>query len=442
MFGSLTSKLQNLFTFFRSGELTEKNIKAAADDVKLALLDADVNYGVANLLVQRVKNKALGAKVAKGLKPEQQFAKIIYDELVFLMGQDEAKLAVDAVKPATILLCGLQGSGKTTTAAKLALFFKKQGKKVLLAACDLQRPAAIDQLENLAKKAGVEIFSDKEEKTVLKVAKKAYAKAENEGFDLLIVDTAGRLHIDEGLMDELKTLKEELEPEELLLTASAALGQDAVKTAEEFHNKIGMTGSILTMLDGSSRAGAAISIYEVTKKPLKFEGIGEKIEDLQVFNPQSMADRILGMGDVINLAKKAEEHIEQQEKEELEQKLKKANINYNDYLKQMAMIRRMGPLTSLMKMMPGFSGLAEVNGSEKELKKVESMILSMTIKERLEKAELTYGRRKRIALGSGTTIDDVNRLVKNFKRIKQLLKSMPKGGMSNMEQFLGGNIWR
>ncbi len=443
MFGALTDKLQNLFSFFSSGDLSEKNIEKAAAEVKLALLSADVNYEVANLLIKRVKEKALGSKVLKGLKPDQQFVKIIYDELVSLMGSEEAHLALEKTQPATILLCGLQGSGKTTTAAKLAYFFKKQGKKVLLAACDLQRPAAIDQLEKLALSIEVPIFTQREEKSTLKVAKMAQLKAEEEDFDVLIVDTAGRLHIDTDLMEELKSLKNKLDPQETLFVASAALGQDAVKTAQEFHQKIGMSGSILTMLDGSARAGAAISIYEITKQPLKFEGVGERVEDLQVFNPQSMADRILGMGDIINLAKKTEEHIEVEEKEALEKKLKRASITYEDYLKQMSMIKRMGPLTSLMKMMPGFSGMPEIDGSEKELKKVEAMILSMTIKERLEKVDLSYSRRKRVALGSGTKIDDVNRLVKNFKKIKQFLKSMPKGGLNNMQQFLGGNnIWR
>lgn len=442
MFGALTDKLQNLFSFFSSGDLSEKNIEKASAEVKLALLSADVNYEVANLLIKRVKAKALGSKVLKGLKPDQQFVKIIYDELVSLMGVEETHLALEKTQPAVILLCGLQGSGKTTTAAKLAHFLKKQGKKVLLAACDLQRPAAIDQLEKLALSIEVPVFAKREEKSPLKVAEMAQLKAEAEDFDVLIIDTAGRLHIDTDLMNELSSLKNKLNPQEILFVASAALGQDAVKTAEEFHKKIGMSGSILTMLDGSARAGAAISIYEVTKQPLKFEGVGERVEDLQVFNPQSMADRILGMGDVINLAKKTEEHIAVEEKEALEKKMKRANLTYEDYLKQMGMIKRMGPLTSLMKMMPGFSGMPDIDGSEKELKKVEAMILSMTIKERLEKVDLSYSRRKRVALGSGTKIDDVNRLVKNFKKIKQFLKSMPKGGLNNMQQFLGGNIWR
>ncbi len=441
MFGQLTNKLQNLFPFFRSGELSEKNIEKASKDIKLALLSADVNYEVAKLLVERVKSKALGVKVLKGLKPEDQFAKIIYDELVLVMGEKEAALELKKTGLSIILLCGLQGSGKTTTAAKLAYFFKKQGKKVILAACDLQRPAAVEQLQKLSSSINVPVVGPEVSSHVLKVAEKAKEAAEKDKADVLIVDTAGRLHIDDKLMQELLLLKEKLDPQEVLFVASAALGQDSVKTAQKFHEQIGMSGSILTMLDGSARAGAAISINEVTKKPLKFEGVGEKLTDLQIFNPQSMADRILGMGDVINLAKKAEEYIKDDEKAEIEKKIRKADLSYEDYLKQMNMIRKMGPLTSLMKMMPGFSQLKNLEGSEKELKKVESMILSMTSEERTGQDELIYSRRKRIALGSGRTVDDVNRLVKNFKKIKKLLKNMPKG-QHNMQQFLGGNIWR
>ncbi|MFA5250379.1 MAG: signal recognition particle protein [Parachlamydiales bacterium] len=441
MFGLLTSKLQNLFSFFKEDQLTDKNVEKASEAVRLALLEADVNYEVALRFVEKIKTKALGEKITRGLKPGEQFIKIVYDELVLLMGEQEQVLALNST-PSVVLLCGLQGSGKTTTAVKLAYFLKKQGKKVLLCAGDLQRPGAVDQLEKLAAPYQLEVFAKREEKQPLAVAKEAFLKARKEAFELLIVDTAGRLHIDETLMLELSALKDFLKPDEVLFVASAALGQDAVKTAREFDQKIGLTGSVLTMLDGSARAGAAISIFEVTQKPLKFEGVGERVEDLQLFNPRSMADRILGMGDVINLAKKAEEHIRQEEKENLEKRLRRAEITYEDYLKQMNLMRRMGPLSSLMRMMPGFAGLGEMAGSEKELKKVEAMVLSMTITERLEKTDLSYSRRKRIALGSGTSVDDVNRLVKSFKKIKQLLKNMPKGDLSKMQQFLGGDVWR
>ena len=327
-----------------------------------------------------------------------------------------------------ILVCGLQGSGKTTQCAKLAAYLEKKphNKRTLLAACDLQRPAAIDQLKKLAMGIEASVFSIEGEKDPIRVAKEALHKAKLENYDILIVDTAGRLHVDEQLMSELAHLKKILDPQEVLFVASAATGQDAVKTAVEFDSRIQITGTILTMLDGSARAGAAISICEVTKKPLKFEGTGEKIDDLQLFNPHSMADRILGMGDVINLVRKAQDNIDEKEREEIEKKILKATFTYNDYLKQMAMVKRMGSLKGLLKMLPGMSGLNEIDLDEKEFAKMEAMICSMTSAERNEKVELIPSRRRRIASGSGTKIDDVNRMVKGFKRIKQFCKDMPQ----------------
>lgn len=434
MFGALTDKLQSLFSSLRGKKsLTEENIADAVRQVRLALLDADVNYTVVGNFVKRVKEKAVGDAVIKSVDPGQQFVKLVHDELVALMGSEEAPLDLKA-KLSVVMLCGLQGSGKTTTCAKLAAYVGKKGKKVLLAACDLQRPAAVDQLKKLGTDIGVSVFYLEGEKNPLKVAEKALKAAES--YDVLIVDTAGRLHIDEELMKELEEMRRVLEPREVLFVANATTGQDAVKTAAEFDKRVQITGTVLTMLDGNARAGAAISIREVTNKPLKFEGVGEKIGDLQIFNPRSMADRILGMGDIVNLVKKAEENITEEERLELEKKITKASFTYEDYLKQMAMVRRMGSFKSLLKMLPGMGALGDIDFSDAEFKKVEAMIQSMTPKERQERVELEHERRKRIAKGSGVPLDDVNRMVKGFKRIKQLFKSMPD--MKSQMKKMGG----
>jgi signal recognition particle subunit SRP54 len=419
--------------------LTEDNIADAVRQVRLALLDADVNYAVASHFVKRVKEKAIGDAVIKSVDPGQQFIKVVHEELMLLMGSKEAALELKA-SPAIILLCGLQGSGKTTHCAKLAAYLQKKphNKRVLLAACDLQRPAAIEQLKTLGGSISVPVFSLTGEKDPVRVAKEALAQAKRDGYDVLIVDTAGRLHIDEQLMQELERLKQALDPQEILFVASAATGQDAVKTAQEFDQRIAISGTILTMLDGSARAGAAISICEVTKKPLKFEGIGEKVEDLQLFNPQSMADRILGMGDIINLVRKAKENIDEKESEELEKKILKATFTYDDYLKQMSMMKKMGSFKGLLKMLPGMSGLDTMDIDEKEFHKLETMICSMTLEERREKVELVPSRRRRIADGSGTKVDDVNRMVKGFKRIKQFCKEMPQ--LKHQMEKKGGKL--
>ncbi len=449
MFG-LTKKFQNLFeSFGKNKKITEDNISEAVREVRLALLEADVNYNVASLFIKKVKEKAIGEAVIKSLKPKEQFIKIVHDELISIMGGTEYSMQGSA-KPEIFMLCGLQGSGKTTTCAKLASYLLKDKKKILVAACDLQRPAAVEQLKIACEKIKVDVFSIDGEKKPLVVAKKACQKAKDEAFDVLIIDTAGRLHIDEALMSELGEIHKEIKPSHTLFVASASTGQDAVKTALEFDKRVGITGTILTMLDGNARAGAAISIREVTGKPLIFEGVGEKIEDFQIFNPESMADRILGMGDVINLVRKAEDAISKEENEKMQEKIQKASFTYSDYLQQMNSIRKMGSIKSLMKMVPGFSSL-DFDFSEDEIKKTEAIILSMTPLEREEKVELQYPRRKRIAKGSGTNIDDVNRLIKGFKRIKQFFKSMPgmqkkglKGVIPNMKdikQQFGGTLW-
>lgn len=444
MLGALTDKMHALLLKV-SGQkkLTEDNISEAVTEVRLALLDADVNYGVVKGFIKRVKEKALGDEVIKSVTPGQQFTKVVHDELVALMGGTEASLNLESRKPSVIMMCGLQGSGKTTQCAKLAHYLKKN-KKVkapLLAACDLQRPAAIDQLKTLGGQIGVPVFSLPGETNPVKVATEALKKAKSEGFDLLIVDTAGRLHIDEALMEELEKIHASIEATDILFVANATTGQDAVNVASEFGRRLPISGSILTMLDGNTRGGAAISIREVTGKPLLFEGVGERIEDIQLFSPTSMAHRILGMGDTINLVRKAQEHIEEGEAQRMEKKLRDASFTYDDFLKQMQMVKKLGSFKSLLGMLPGMNALKTIDFDEKEVVRVEAIIHSMTGAERLELCELIMPRRKRIAKGSGTSIDDVNKLVKSFKNAKQFFKNMPNTKL--LEKMTGGGSpWR
>lgn len=445
MFGTLTSKLQGLFSnLMGKKKLTEENISEAVREVRLALLDADVNYSVASELVKRVKEKALGEKVLRSVTPGQQFMELVHEELVALMGTEEAPLDLNG-KLSVVMLCGLQGSGKTTTCIKLASLIgrSERQKKILVAACDLQRPAAIQQLQKLGTDAGVAVFSLEGESDPLRVAKAAREKALQEGYDVLLVDTAGRLHQDEELMSQLKKLKEFLDPREVLFVASGAMGQDAVKTAGEFDRQIGITGSILTMLDSTARAGSAISIREVTKKPLKFEGVGEKISDLQPFNPRSMADRVLGMGDVINLVRKAKDAFAEENEAELEKKLRQASFTYDDFLRQMGKVKKMGSIQGLLKMLPGVGDLPGLEVSDQQFKRLEAMICSMTPAERAEKVELEHSRRKRIAKGSGVPLDEVNRMVKNFRQMKQFMKSFgDKKKLSMLQEIMKGKTWR
>lgn len=436
MFGSLSEKLGSIFSsLVGKKKLTEENISDAVREVRLALLDADVNYTVTKQFIKRVKEKALGDEVVHSVTPGQQFVKILHDELAALMGGGEAKLELKG-RPAILMLCGLQGSGKTTQAAKLAKYLMKEKKRLALAACDLARPAAVEQLKTLGSQLEVSVYSIEGEKRAEKVANFAVKQAQRENVDVLILDTAGRLHIDEELMAELGRIKRSVKPCEVLFVANAATGQDAVTTARAFEEKLGITGSILTMLDGDTRGGAAISIREVTGKPLKFEGIGERIDDLQLFNADSMADRILGMGDTINLVKQAQEHISEQEAAEMEEKMRKASFTYEDYLKQIQAVKKMGSFGKLMKMIPGASRLPDFEEKEKEFFKIEAMILSMTPRERCERDELSMGRTKRVAKGSGTTIADVNKLKKSFKQAKQFFKS--GSNKKRLEKMMGG----
>lgn len=442
MLGYLSEKMQSL-TAKLAGKrtLTEDNISDAVREVRMALLEADVNYGVAKKLIKILKEKAVGDAVIKSVTPGQQFIKIVHDELKELMGKDESALLLSS-KPSVIMMCGLQGSGKTTHCAKLAKFLMKQGQKKnpLLAACDLQRPAAVEQLKTLGKQINVPVFFIEGEKNPINVAKEALKKAREENFDLLIVDTAGRLHIDEEMMQELEAMKKLLSPDEILFVANSTTGQDAVNIAAQFNERIEITGTILTMLDGNTRGGAAISIREVTGKPLKFEGIGEKVDDIQIFNPISMADRILGMGDTINLVRKAQEHMDENDTKDFEKKLRDASFTFEDYLSQIQMVKKMGSLKSLLGMIPGMSQLKGIDFDDKHLYKVESMIRSMTPDEKKCKVELTFQRRKRVANGSGNNIEEVNKLKKSFEQAKKFIKNnLPNS--KQLEKLMGGSRW-
>ncbi len=426
MFEQLSKKFQTVFSSLAPNrKLTEKNLFDAIQTVRLALLDADVNYGVVKKFIERVKEKALGQKLLlQSISPKDQFIAMIHAELSALMGEKETPLFTQR-QMSVFMLCGLQGGGKTTQSAKLALMLKEQNKKPLLVGCDLQRPAAMDQIETLGMQIDVPVYIDRSAKAPVKVALAAIEHAKKESLDFVILDTAGRMHMDADLMQQLKELKHATCPHETLFVANAATGQDAVNVAKQFDEKICITGTILTMLEGNTRAGAALSIREVTGKPLLFEGTGEKMTDLQPFNPRSMADRILGMGDVINLVKKAERHFEAKESKRLEKKLRKATFSYDDFLKQMRLIKKMGSFKSLSQMIPGVSKISGFQMSDDEMVGIEAMILSMTAQERSGVEELVHPRRFRIAEGSGTSVDQVNRMIKGFKRIKQMMKNMP-----------------
>ncbi len=439
MLDNLTKRFKDLWGKFSSGkELTEANLREVVEEIKEAFISADVHLSVTNQLVEHIEKQAIGRKIFASLDPRELFIKIVHEELVKIMGEKESSFSLKG-SPAVWMLCGLQGSGKTTQAAKLAFFFKKQGKKVMVAACDLQRPAAIAQLETLCSPHQISVFKVEGEKDPCVVAKKALQQAKLQSMDLLILDTAGRLHIEENLMEELKNIQKTTLPQEILFVSSSAMGQQALRVAQDFNQSIGITGSILTMLDGDARGGAALSIKYITHKPLKFEGVGERIEDLQLFNPRSMADRILGMGDVVNLVKKAEEQFSKEEKEKLEEKLRKASFTYEDYLEQMEKMQRMGPLKNLLQMLPGMPDIPDMENSEEEAKKIKAIILSMTPQERQNLVEIVHRRRLRIAKGSGRSIDDVNKLVKNFHRMQDLMKNFKnKKQMKKLEQM----TWR
>jgi signal recognition particle subunit SRP54 len=423
VFSQLSDKLQDIFKDLRGhGTISEANINDALRQVRLALLEADVHFQVAKDFIARVKSKALGQDVLRSVTPGQQIVKIFYDELTQLLGGDNEPLNLQ--KPARIMMVGLHGAGKTTTSAKLALYLKKQGKSPLLVACDLQRPAAIDQLAQLADQVGVPVFRPVSgQQDVVKVGRESLDWAEAQGGNVQIFDTAGRLEIDETLVAELIKLRDALQPQEILLVCDAATGQQAVTVATHFHEALGLTGLILTKLDGDARGGAALSMREVTKRPIKFAGVGEKIDQFEPFYPERLAGRILGMGDVISLVERAAESIDEEEAARLEKKMRTASFDFNDFLSQFKMLRRMGPLENILGMLPGMSNMKGFSVDEKQLKRIEAIVLSMTPGERKSPDILNARRRQRIARGSGTSVTEVNTLLQRFNQMRKLMKN-------------------
>jgi signal recognition particle subunit SRP54 len=423
VFSQLSDKLQDIFKDLRGhGTISETNINDALRQVRLALLEADVHYQVAKDFIAKVKDKALGQEVLRSVTPGQQIVKIFYDELTQLLGGGNEPL--NLTKPARIMMVGLHGAGKTSSAAKLALYLKKQGKSPLLVACDLQRPAAIDQLATLATQVGVPVFRPEPGRTdLINVGKEALQWADTQSGNVQIFDTAGRLEIDERLIDELKSLRDVLEPQEILLVCDAATGQQAVNVATHFHEALGLTGLILTKLDGDARGGAALSMREVTHRPIKFAGVGEKIDQFEPFFPERLASRILGMGDVVSLVERAAEAIDEEEATRLEKKIRTASFDFNDFLAQFKMIRRMGPIENILGMLPGMGNMKGFSVDEKQLKRIEAIVLSMTPGERKSPEILNARRRQRIARGSGTSVTEINTLLQRFNQMKKLMKN-------------------
>ena len=441
MFESLGDKLAGAFKKFRSkGKLTEADVKSGMREIKLALLEADVNFKVVRDFVNSVSARAVGSDVLESLVPAQQIVKIVNEELTALMGGSQSKLTISPKPPTVVMMVGLQGAGKTTHAAKLAGLYKSQGKKPLLVACDIYRPAAIRQLEIVGETLDIPVFSMGTNTSPVKIAKEGVKYAEKKGFDMVFVDTAGRLHIDEELMNELKSIKAEVEPTEILLTVDAMIGQDAVNVAETFNELLDVTGVILTKLDGDTRGGAALSIRHVTGKPIKFIGTGEKLDKIEPFHPDRMASRILGMGDVLTLIEKAEQAYDEKKAKELEEKIRKATFTLDDYLDQFAQLKKMGSMDQLMSMMPGMNAgaLKDAKVDEKMLARQEAIIKSMTRAEREKPEILNASRKKRVAAGSGTSVEEVNKLLKQFEQINKLMKQF--SDPSKLSRFTKGRM--
>ena len=448
IFEGLADKLQGALGKLKSkGKLTEKDVKEAMREVKLALLEADVNFKVVKDFVKKVQERAVGQEVMESLTPAQHVIKIVNEELTSLMGDVQSKIMISPKPPTVIMMVGLQGAGKTTTSGKLGGYFKKQGKKPLLVACDIYRPAAIKQLQVVGEKLDIPVFSMGDKESPVNIAKAGYNHALKNNHDLVIIDTAGRLHIDETLMDELKNIKSEIKPHEILLVVDSMTGQDAVNVAESFNEALGVDGVVLTKLDGDTRGGAALSIRAVTQKPIKFIGMGEKLDDLEPFHPDRMASRILGMGDILSLIEKAQENIDLEKAKELESKIKKQELDFEDFLEQMEQIQKMGPLNKVLEMIPGMGQvkdqLGDIDMNNKEIVKTKAIVQSMTIEERRNPSILNASRKKRIARGSGTSVQDVNRLIKQFGEMKKMMKmftgtqkSMKKrGGFAGLPFF-------
>ncbi len=433
LFGSLSERLNHIFSkLTKRGKLTELEIRSAMREVRIALLEADVNIKVAKQFINDVSEKAVGQQVLQSLNPAQQVIKIVNEELIALMGSGNAKLEVSPKPPTVVMMCGLQGAGKTTLCGKLSLQLKKQGKRPLLVACDIYRPAAIDQLKVVGGKADTEVF-EKGTQAPPKTAKQAVEYAKKMGYDTVIIDTAGRLHIDDALMKELEEIKKEVDVTEILLTVDAMTGQDAVNVAETFNSRIGITGVILTKLDGDTRGGACLSIKAVTGKPIKFIGVGEKLTDLEPFYPDRMASRILGMGDVLSLIEKAQEAVTEAQVKEMERKMRESSFTLTDYLTQFETLKKMGGAGALVNMLPGAGKLKlrESDMDEKRIERTKAIILSMTPKERDNPQIINSPRKKRIAAGSGTSVQEINQLLKQFEQTKMLMKQL-KGGKGKM----------
>ena len=434
VFESLSEKLQNALQKLKGkGKLSEKDVDMAMREVRLALLEADVNFRVVKDFIKRVKERAIGSEVMESLTPGQQVIKIVNEELTTLMGEREAKLNISSTPPTIILMCGLQGAGKTTTAGKLANNLLKQNKRPLLVACDVYRPAAIKQLQVVGERVGVPVFSMGDKNNPVDIAKAAIEHGKKNNNDFIIIDTAGRLHIDDDLMEELENIEKAVNPHEILLVVDAMTGQDAVNVAETFNNRLEISGVILTKLDGDARGGAALSIRAVTNKPIKFVGMGEKLDQLEPFHPDRMASRILGMGDILSLIEKAQSSIDEKKALELEKKIKSQQFTLDDFLEQIDQMKNLGPLDEILGMIPGINSkaLKNLDVDEKDIIRIQAIIQSMTPEERNDPSIIDSRRRKRIAMGSGTTVQDVNRLLKQFRETKKMMKRF-----TNMEKAI------
>ncbi|HOP48815.1 MAG TPA: signal recognition particle protein [Desulfobacteraceae bacterium] len=439
MFESLSEKFSGIFKKVTGrGKLSDANIQEALKEVRLALLEADVNYKVVKRVVEEIRQRAVGKEVLQSLSPGQQFIKIVNEELTRLMGDVKQGLQLIGRMPHSLMLVGLQGSGKTTTAAKLAMHLRKQGRNPYLVPADIYRPAAIEQLIKLGKQINVPVYPTDPSQKPEKICMDSLSKAGKEGSDLLIIDTAGRLHIDDAMMDELVRIKKRINPTEILLVADAMTGQDAVNVASHFNEILDISGIILSKMEGDARGGAALSIKAVTDKPIKFIGVGEKIDSLEPFYPERMASQILGMGDVLSLIEKAQSEFDENEAIKLQKKLRKNDFNLEDFKAQLQQVKKIGSMDQILGMLPGMGQLKklkQLNPDEKELVRVEAIINSMTIKERRSYKIINGSRRRRIALGSGTTVQDVNRLLKNFTQTKKMMERFNKKGFSNMSSF-------
>ncbi len=437
MFESLTEKLESIFKKLKGkGLLKEEDVDLALKEIRLALLEADVNFKVVKDFVRKIREKAVGKEVLESLTPGQQVIKIVNEELCSLLGRTNSRITLSPNPPTVIMMTGLHGSGKTTTSAKLARLFKKEGRRPLLVAADLQRPAAIDQLVMLGSQIEVPVYSSKETTDPVALCADSVKKAKTDARDIVILDTAGRLHIDDSLMSELKRIRESVSPHEVIFVADAMTGQDAVNIATSFQEQIGIDGIILTKMDGDARGGAALSIMSVTGKPIKFIGTGEKIEMIEPFYPERIASRILGMGDVLSLIEQAQQTFDKKEAEKLQKTIMDDSFTFDDLREQLRKMRSMGPLENILNMIPGFGKMKDVNVDEKELVKVEAIINSMTKKEKRDHNIIKGSRRRRIALGSGTTVADVNRVVKQYIEIKRMLKMFKGKKGFKMPKFL------